>query len=164
MQRRTFLTLAGGAGAATVMVGPWIGRSRAASFGAFPDGTSSVQLPEAQRARRILEIFLYGGLSPWETLYFVRDYGAPGATEHPNTQYYAYPTSNANAIASCGMTEAERPFAVDANGAMVELGPFASRLWARTDVVDRMRVVVQRHALEPHEAAVPMALTGRPVG
>ena len=27
-----------------------------------------------------------------------------------------------------------------------------------------MRLVVQRHALEPHEAAVPQALTGRPVG
>jgi hypothetical protein len=27
-----------------------------------------------------------------------------------------------------------------------------------------MRVIVQKHKLEPHEAAVPMALTGRPVG
>jgi hypothetical protein len=27
-----------------------------------------------------------------------------------------------------------------------------------------MRLVVQKHALEPHEAAVPQALTGRPVG
>ena len=47
---------------------------------------------------------------------------------------------------------------------MVELGPFAARLWDRPDVVDRMRLVVQKHNLEPHEAAVPMALTGRPVG
>ncbi len=164
MKRRTFLTLAGGAGAATVMVGPWIGRSRAASFGAFPTGTESVQIPEGQRAKKVLEIFLYGGLSPWETLYFVRDYGRPDAAQHPNTQYYAYPTTNANAIAACGMTEAERPVGTDTNGAMVELGPFASRLALRGDIVDRTRVVVQRHTLEPHEAAVPMALTGRPVG
>ena len=27
-----------------------------------------------------------------------------------------------------------------------------------------MRIVVQKHTLEPHEAAVPQALTGRPVG
>ena len=27
-----------------------------------------------------------------------------------------------------------------------------------------MRVVVQKHTLEPHEAAVPQALTGKPVG
>ena len=57
------------------MVGPWIRRSQAASFGAFPTGTETVQLPEGQRAKKVLEIFLYGGLSPWETLYFVRDYG-----------------------------------------------------------------------------------------
>src|SRR6185295_16366662 len=54
--------------------------------------------------------------------------------------------------------------AQDAVGADVEIGPFATRLWDRQDVVDRMRIVVQRHNLEPHEAAVPQALTGRPVG
>jgi hypothetical protein len=146
------------------MLGPWVRRSRAATFGAFPAGTSSVQLPETARAKRVLEIFLYGGVSTWETLYFVRDYGSPSDAQHPNTQYYAYAASNATAVQTCGMVEMERPFGTDANGAMVELGPFATRLWARPDIVDRMRLVVQHHTLEPHEAAVPMALTGRPVG
>lgn len=153
----------GGAGA-VVMVGPWIGKSRAESFGVFPGGSESVQLPEAQRAKRVLEIFLYGGLSAWETLYFVRDYGTAADPVAPNSQYYAYATSNASAVAACGSTEAVRPFAQDANLADVEIGPFAFRLAQRADVVDRMRVVVQKHTLEPHEAAVPMALTGRPVG
>lgn len=163
MKRRTFLTLAGGAGAA-VMVGPWIRTSRAASFGEFPSGTESVQLPENQRAKRVLEIFLYGGLSPWESLYYVRDYGTASDPQFPNSQYYAYATANAQVVATCGGSEVARPFATDANGAMVEIGPFGSRLDTRTDLTDRMRVVVQRHNLEPHEAAVPMALTGRPVG
>ncbi|HEU0034471.1 MAG TPA: DUF1501 domain-containing protein [Kofleriaceae bacterium] len=163
MKRRTFLTIAGGAGGA-VLMGPWIRRSRAATFGAFPGGTESVQLPEGQRAKKILEVFLYGGLSAWETLYFVRDYGKPTDPMFPNTQYYAFASSNAQAASACGGSEAERPFATDANGAMVEVGPFASRLAQRSDVVDRMRIIVQRHTLEPHEAAVPMALTGRPVG
>ncbi len=163
MKRRTFLTAAGGVGAA-VLVGPWIRRSRAAPFGSFPSGTDSVQLPAAERAKKVLEIFLYGGLSTWETLYFVRDYGSPIDPEFPNTQYYAHATANANALALCGGTDVARPFATDASGAMVEIGPFAGRLDTRPDVVDRMRIVVQRHNLEPHEAAVPMALTGRPVG
>lgn len=164
MQRRTFLTATGGAAAAAVIAGPWVRRSRAAGFGEFPSGTSSVQLPEGTRAKRVLEIFMYGGISTWETLYYVRDYGTPADPQHPNTQYHAYAASNAAAIQTCGMIEMDRPFATDTNGAMVELGPFATRLWARQDIVDRMRLVVQHHTLEPHEAAVPMALTGRPVG
>ncbi|MBA2541275.1 MAG: DUF1501 domain-containing protein [Deltaproteobacteria bacterium] len=123
-----------------------------------------MQLAPNQRAKRVLEVFLYGGLSAWETLYFVRDYGAPTAQQFPNTQYYAFATSNASMVAACGGSEAERPFALDGNGAQVEIGPFGSAFDARPDLTSRMRVVVQRHNLEPHEAAVPMALTGRPVG
>ncbi|MGE0401763.1 MAG: DUF1501 domain-containing protein [Kofleriaceae bacterium] len=164
MKRRTFLSVAGGVGAAAVMVGPWIGRSNAATFGVFPGGTGSVQLPDAQRAKKVLEVFLYGGLSAWETLYLVRDYGRPDDPDASlrNTQSYALSMTNAGN--ACGNVDMDRHFAMDANGASVELGPFAHLLHARTDVRDRMRLVVQQHTLEPHEAAVPLALTGRPVG
>jgi len=166
MKRRTFLTVAGGAAGAAVMVGPWMGRSRAATFGSFPTGTDSVQLPVAQRAKKVLEVFLYGGLSPWETLYFVRDYGKADDPDpqYRNTMYYALPSGNAAANAACGNPDMDRSFGADANTANVEIGPFAHRLFERSDVSNRMRLVVQRHNLEPHEAAVPMALTGRPVG
>jgi len=160
MRRRSFLAAAG----AAALIGPWVRRSRAATFGAFPGGTAGVQLPDGVRARRVLEVFLYGGLSCWETLYFVRAYGAPDDPLYPDSQYYALAADNAAALASCGAADRERPFAVDALGASVELGPFAARLWQRSDVVARMRLVVQRHALLPHEAAVPQALTGRPIG
>lgn len=118
-------------------------------------------LPAGLRAKRVLEVFLYGGLSPWETLYFVRNYGV-----NDGTQYYTYATRNEQMLQTCGAGAfaTERAFATDAMGANVELGPFANRLFMRTDVVDRMRIVVQKHTLEPHEAAVPQALTGRPVG
>jgi hypothetical protein len=164
MDRRALLWGAAGAAGAAAVAGPWIRRARAAPFGAFPAGTASVQLPEAQRARRVLEVFLYGGLSMWETLYFVRDFGRPTDPVAPSTQYYAYAAENAAAVAACGGSEIERPFGTDAAGAAVEIGPFAGRLATRPDVVSRTRLVVQRHGLEPHEAAVPMALTGRPVG
>ena len=137
MKRRTFLAAAGAAGA-TALIGPWIRRSRAATFGVFPAGSQSVQLPEAVRARRVLEIFLYGGLSCWETLYFVRDHGTPDDPDYPSSQYYAFAADNAAAMASCGADDRARPFARDALGATVELGPFAARLWDRPDIVARM--------------------------
>jgi len=70
------------------------------------------------------------------------------------------------AITNCGFptTEIGQAFGADAAGADVELGLYASRLWNRPDVTSRMRVVVNAHRLEPHEAAVPTALTGRTVG
>jgi hypothetical protein len=165
MRRRTFLGLVGGASAAAI-AGPYLIRRAHAQFGAFPGGTEAVTLPEGVRAKRVLEVFLYGGLSQWETLYFVRNYGTPTDAQYPNQQYYTYASSNATMLTRCGTAsfDTQRPFATDALGAMVEIGPFADRLWARPDVVDRMRIVVQKHTLEPHEAAVPQALTGRPVG
>jgi hypothetical protein len=137
-----------------------------AQFGAFPGGAEAVTLPEGVRAKRVLEVFLYGGLSQWETLYFVRNYGTPTDPQYANQQYYTYAASNATQLTRCGTASFDTPrdFGTDALGAMVEIGPFADRLWQRSDVVDRMRIVVQKHTLEPHEAAVPQALTGRPVG
>jgi hypothetical protein len=165
MRRRTFLGLVGGASAAAI-AGPYFIRRAHAQFGAFPGGAEAATLPEGVRARRVLEVFLYGGLSQWETLYFVRNYGTPSDPQYPNQQYYTYAASNATMLSRCGGAsfDTAREFGQDALGAMVEIGPFADRLWQRRDVVDRMRIVVQKHTLEPHEAAVPQALTGRPVG
>ena len=171
MHRRTFLRWSGAAGAA-VVVGRWFrGTSWAAPFGEAPERARSVMLPEQRRARRVLEIFLYGGLSQWETLYLVRSYGRPTDPRYPNQQYYTFdhdgPGGTRRALTACGFptgAEIGQPFARDALGVDVELGPFAQRLWARPDLTDRMRLIVQRHKLEPHEAAVPQALTGRPVG
>jgi Protein of unknown function (DUF1501) len=162
MKRRTFLSVVGGASAA-VMVGR-MRRSRADTFGAFPATDTSLQLPDGVRAKKVLEIFLYGGLSAWETLYFVRNYGKPTDPQFPNQQYYAFTSDNASAFGACGGADIPRVVGTDDLGASVELGPFAYRLWNRQDLVSRMRIVVQKHNLEPHEAAVPQALTGRPVG
>src|SRR5205823_14840757 len=93
MRRRTFMGLVGRASAAA-LVGPFMRRAHA-QFGAFPSSASAVMLPDGVRAKRVLEVFLYGGLSPWETLYFVRNYGTPTDPQYPSTQYYAFASSNA---------------------------------------------------------------------
>lgn len=128
-------------------------------------------LPEPVQAKQILEVFLYGGLSQWESLYFVEDYGRPDDPEHPDTQFYTFEDdpsrSVAGAMTACGFGPDEPlgvPFANDALGAPVQLGPFARALRQRTDLTDRMRLLVQAHDLEPHEAAIPFALTGKRLG
>lgn len=166
MNRRSFLTWTGGV-AATAAIAHRFGRSaHAAGFGEFPAAAKPLALPDNVRAKRVLEIFCYGGLSPWETLYLVRDYGKPTATIAPNTQFHAF--DHQQAIQSCGHLpqngEIGQAFGQDAAGADVEIGLYASRLWAHPEITDRMRVIVNQHQLEPHEAAVPTALTGRSVG
>jgi Protein of unknown function (DUF1501) len=161
MRRRNFLGVVGGAAGAAALL-----RSRRAeaAFGTFPSGTERAQLPVGVRAKNVLEIFLYGGLSPWETLYNVPAYGQPTDPMYPNQQYYTFKSSSDAMVVTCGNTVAAQSLGNNSLGAAVELGPFAAKLAARTDVVQRLRVVVQKHNLEPHEAAVPQALTGRPVG
>ncbi|MCE9578497.1 MAG: DUF1501 domain-containing protein [Deltaproteobacteria bacterium] len=170
MKRRSFLGWTSAA-AATAVLTRFAKRSWADPFGEPPSSAASVMLPENRRAKRVLEVFLYGGISQWETLYLVRNYGRPTDPQYANQQYYTFDFDGQGgtraAYQQCGLPaggEIGQAFAKDADGADVELGPFARRLWPRTDILDRMRLVVQRHKLEPHEAAVPQALTGRPVG
>lgn len=148
-----------------------IRRGRAEVFGEFPASAADALLPADRRAANVLEVFLYGGLSPWETLYLVEEYGTPGDPDFPDQQFYTFlgngPDSVEQALSACAFPGAEpmgQFFATDANGADVKLGPFAHRLRQRGDLLDRMRLLVQHHRLEPHEAAVPQALTGKPVG
>lgn len=158
MRRRQFLKATAGGAAAGVLIPRF---SQAAPFGEFPSSATSLLLPSNVRATRVLEVFLYGGLSPWETLYCVPSYGAGN-----NEQYNTFPTAIANARSACGTSgiAATEDFALDSNGQMVQLGPFAAALRARTDAVARMRLLVHRHDLEPHEAAIPLALSGKKIG
>jgi hypothetical protein len=168
VRRRDFLRVSA-AGVAAAGAWRWGRRAEGAPFGEFPD--PSAALPAELRADSVLEIFLYGGLSTWETLYLVEEYGRPDDPDYPNQQFHTFlgggGGSVEDALAACGFPDGApmgEPFATDALGASVKLGPFAHRLRQRSDLVDRMRLVVQHHRLEPHEAAVPQALTGRPLG
>ncbi len=148
-----------------------MGLSSGRAFG-FGDPTveQAKMLPAGAQAFNMLECFLYGGLSTWETFYSVSEYGRPDDPDPMlrNTQSYSFNNPQnqllAAALKSCN-THASTPyFATDALGKKVNLGPMLEPLTTRKDVLSRMRVVVTRHELEPHEAAIPLAICGRSLG
>lgn len=134
-----------------------LGRAWAdAAWAPLPAGTWAGAPPVASK---ILEIFFYGGLSPWET-FFHKPIDGPGwanaATEWKNVVWN--PTGEWKANVPIG-AEIE-PFALD-GGKQVYLGPATKPLWA---LKNKLRLVVLRHELLPHEAAIPYAITGHRIG
>jgi hypothetical protein len=113
---------------------------------------------------KVLEIFLYGGLSPWETFYHQAWRSDP---------WFGGPSFDVGAaIAALDWQECSGgptpgtetlPFAEDSAGNTVHLGPFTKPLWQQ-HILDRMRTIVVSHDLPPHEAAIPLAMTGRRLG
>ncbi|MBA2539486.1 MAG: twin-arginine translocation signal domain-containing protein, partial [Deltaproteobacteria bacterium] len=98
MNRRSFLKWTGGAAATAAVAHRFTRPAHAAAFGEFPVAARDLALPENVRAKRVLEIFCYGGLSSWETLYLVRKYGSPGSA-FPGTQFHAF--DHSAAITGC---------------------------------------------------------------
>jgi hypothetical protein len=173
MRRRDLLRLTGAAagGLSLGAAGLWPRAARAGSFGDAPAAASSLLLPPGERPTSILEIFLYGGLSPWESFYAVEGFGRPDDPDPARRNQFLYAFHNDSntlldeALAACGAPPPLfTPFATDAAGQTVCLGPFAAPLLARPDLLARMRVVVTRHDLTPHEAAIPLSLCGKRLG
>jgi len=149
-------TLASGLG-----VSLW-GMKQARAFGEVPKDAEALLIPPERRAQNILEIFLYGGVSQYESFYCV-----PSLGQVSGTQWYSF-LNDGNlqaAVDKCGWSgPLTEPFALDALGASVHLGPYVMPLRERPDVVARMRISMTAHDLEPHEAAIPMVLAGRALG
>jgi hypothetical protein len=152
VNRRQFL--AGTAAAGGLLVG---GRAWGRAWGEAPEISAPLILPAGTRAESVLEVFAYGGLSPWESFYTVPESPAWQLFQADHTSVYG---------ASCGIpTDAlTMPWATASDGTMVHLGPHVMPLRNRPDLLARMRVVVLRHDLEPHEAAIPHALSGMRLG
>lgn len=161
MRRRDFLRSASLAAAAAGGV-TLLGTRSARAFGEIPAGAEDAAVPPEMRAESVLEIFLYGGVSQYESFYCVDAHGQADSTGW----WLFYNSGDVQAAAqSCGIQgPLLEDFAVDAAGNLVKLGPFAAPLRARPDIVDRMRVAITAHDLEPHEGAIPLALAGRPLG
>lgn len=164
MKRRDFLkasAVGGAAAAATVSM-----KARRASavplFGDVSADHASLMLPQANQATSILECFMYGGVVPWEGFYCVPEFGS----EVSKTWHKSYPIEFAKAAEACGYstTDLFTPFANDSSGRTINLSPYLRPLIERTDLTDRMRIVVNRHTLEPHEAAIPLTMSGKTLG
>jgi hypothetical protein len=163
MKRRNFLKAAAvGSAAAVASVSMKARRASAVPlFGDVPTDHASIMLPKQNQATSILECFMYGGVTPWEGFYCVPSYGQEGQSWHK-----AYPVDFLNAAKACSYSEPDlfTFFAKDSDGRDIFLSPFLQPLIARTDLTDRMRVVVNRHSLEPHEAAIPLTMAGATLG
>jgi hypothetical protein len=160
VSRRRFLATTLG-GSATLGFGlSW--SSRAHAWGELSDPVAAGPLasaPHPAGGYKVLEIFMYGGVSPWETFY-VR-----GGIADP---FFGLDTATADLDWSAACTGIPSPatltqaFGNDSLGA-VRWGPATAPLW-RTDIFGRTRMAVQFHNLEPHEAAIPLNLTGHVLG
>lgn len=174
MDRRTFLKLASGA-LAPLLPGCDDSSEPAPGvptddWGATPSGQEHALLPEGRRPDGILEIFLMGGLSPWETFYTVPQHGDPSSGgPFAGQQWWSFQegvTPNVSEwLEQCDGIGRDlyEPFGLDALGQMVNLGPFITPLRDRPDILARMRVWVMAHPLEPHDVAIPLAVAGLPI-
>lgn len=156
--RRQFLKTSGigaaGLGLGLGMVHP----ARAASdsaWGCLPNGIWPANFP----GYKVLMIHLFGGMAPFESFYY---------RDAPNLRTRGFDTEvqNLNWNGVCGNTPSGlelQNFSTDGDGKAIHLGPFSKPLW-RQDIRERMRVIVQRHNLLPHEAAIPFTNTGFRLG
>lgn len=166
MRRRDFLRASAAATATGALLRP--GRARAEAWGVGPAGAAEYLLPPGVRAEKMLEVFLYGGFAPFESFYVVEEYGRRTDPDYPGQQWYLFESDHQRVFGSkCGLTDPATwlaPFDVDALGMQVKLGPVAMPIRQRADLMSRLRVVVVRHDLEPHEAAIPYMLSGMRLG
>ena len=142
-------------------------------WGTAPSSVSSLLVPPSRRPDGVLEIFLMGGLCPWDTFYVNPEYGHPDRTDGTaNTQWWTFQEGYGDANlpnvfeSRCGgsgqplLTE----FSTDSAGSPIHFGPWLLPLRDRPDILNRLRVVVLSHKFEPHEVASPLALTGHTRG
>ncbi len=134
-------------------------------WGDYPDFAKVGMLPVEKQAKNVLDIFLYGGLSPWETFYVVPEYGIEKG--HMWWTFQEGDDNVADTYLKCygdAAPDMLQDWLVDDLGATVRLGPFTEPLRSRTDIMSRLRAHVVTHTLEPHEAAIPYALSGYRLG
>lgn len=120
---------------------------------------------EEHRVESVLEIYLFGGVSQYESFLAMPDYGA---AENAGWHLHLNSGELETTLGDCNFSgDLLVEFGADSNGVPVHLGPFVDPIRQRSaagDLLDRMRICVASHDALPHEVAVPLALSGRPLG
>jgi hypothetical protein len=157
MTRRDFLGAAAATAAGLALAG-WPRRAHASpAWGDLPPGTWTTP-PDL----KVLQIHLLGGVAPFESFYYQDSIGR--RTRGFDTEITDLVWNTGCGSTPTGLELMPGTFGTDGLGKAIRLGPFAKPLWDRPDIRDRMRVIVQTHNLLPHEAAIPLALSGLRLG
>ena len=176
MRRRRFLQMSSLAAASAwgcgtepkAVTGPVIRPT--VQWGHVTDNRAEALLPSSTRPDGVLEVFLMGGLNPWDTFYVVPEHGQPAAGgPYAGQLWWTFQSGEESvpehyALCGGGNRPMLEPFGLDANGTQVQLGPWLWPLRDRPDILSRMRLYVLSHDLEPHQAAAPLVLGGQPRG
>jgi hypothetical protein len=114
----------------------------------------------------VLEVFLYGGISPWESFWVVPDHGRPDDPMYGQQQWYLWQDRHEAVFRNRCRVDMDllEDFGTDDLGRPVQWGPLVAPLRVRPDLMARTRVLAMRHDLEPHEAAIPYTLAGFRLG
>lgn len=152
ISRRRLLTGAGALAAAAALPGrsAWADGAVGESWAPYPN-VSTWGGP-----KKILEIFLYGGLSAWESFYVDLD-----------KQDILFQGELREALESTWLLQAcgsaQNGTTLRTFGGM-RWSVATSPLWTRPDLLARTRVVTMTHEFGAHPVAIPLALTGRRLG
>ncbi len=139
-------------------------------WGQVSDQRASSLLSGTRRPEGVLELFLMGGLNPWDTFYVVPEHGDPKRNgAYSGQQWWTFQNGEESVpdhFALCGGGDRAlyEPFGFDSNNKQVNLGPWLWPLRDRPDILRRTRLFVMSHDLEPHQAAAPLVLGGQPRG
>lgn len=121
-------------------------------------------LGEEHRVESILEFYLFGGVSQYESFYAVPAHGND-ASDPAGWHLHLNSGLLEQELAACNFSgELLHEFGADSSGETVFLGPYAQALRERDDLLERMRICVTAHDALPHEVAIPLAFSGRPLG
>ena len=137
-------------------------------WGEIPPELDYVRLPANRQPFNMLEVHLYGGVSPWETFYVLPEHCDPKkGGPYAGQQWWMFQDGVERTVSSvfekCGGGDRDllMPWRLDAANKMVNLGPFIYPLRERPDLLKRMRVWTMQHDNLTHVGSVPLSLTGQ---
>ncbi len=161
MDRRRFLK----SNAAMMLMAPFglwlpnrgVAHSHVTPWGELPSGDDYWPPGRARPGFKILEIHLSGGLSPYETFFVNRTFSS-------DERWFGFaPKVREINWSGCVGPLPLSPDQVESlsSTSVIGLGPATAPIWG---FKDDLRMLVLAHSFLPHEAAIPLSITGLQLG